>query len=149
MQAKHFARAEFVQAKRFAGRGICAGETFRREGNLCKRNVSPGAEFVQANLPQRRGARSLIRLFPQASDGIFGIHLQNTHALERYVGGGVVFLWIDYQNVKEKTQSYNLRVIVPYIGLFSGHLWMCSLKKSRLLKYLCRLKERTGEYCLK
>ena len=71
---------------------ICAGKTFRREGNLCRRNVSPGAEFVQAKLPQRRGARSLIRLFPQAGDGIFGIHLQNIHALERYVGGGVVFL---------------------------------------------------------
>ena len=25
---------------------ICAGGTFRQEGNLCRRNVSPGEEFV-------------------------------------------------------------------------------------------------------
>ena len=57
-----------------------------------KRFAMGGGEFVQAKLPQRRGARSLIRLFSQASDEIFVIHLQNTHALGRYVGGAVVFL---------------------------------------------------------
>ena len=46
MQAKHFARAEFVQAKRFAGRGICAGETFRQGvggGGICTGETSPAA----------------------------------------------------------------------------------------------------------
>ena len=74
-----------MQAKRFAGRGICAGETFRQEGNLCRRNVSLGGEFVQAKRFARRGicagetspaVRSKeTRLFSKATDGIFVSHL--------------------------------------------------------------------------